>query len=85
MSKLSNEQKAQIASDQSTTKTQRILFLHRAGCDRSEIASLIGIRTQFVYNVLDRNGLVVKGVAKCDINEKYGHLIDEKKKKEEGK
>jgi hypothetical protein len=85
MSKLSNEQKAQIASDQSTTKTQRILFLHRAGCDRSEIASLIGIRTQFVYNVLDRNGLIVKGVAKCDINEKYGHLIDEKKKKEEDK
>jgi hypothetical protein len=73
---LSNDQKVQIASDLTTTKTQRILFLHKAGCDRSEIASLIGIRTQFVYNVLDKNGLILKGVAKCDINEKYGHLLN---------
>jgi hypothetical protein len=79
---LSNEQKVKIGSDQSTTKTQRILFLHKAGCDRSEIATLIGIRTQFVYNVLDKNGLILKGVAKCDINDKYGHLLKEEGKEE---
>jgi hypothetical protein len=85
MSKLTQDQKIQIATDESTTKTQRILFLHKVGCDRSEIATLIGIRTQFVYNVLDRNNLIVKGVAKCDINDKYGHLLQEDKKTKEDK
>jgi predicted transcriptional regulator len=60
--KLTIEQKVnQVVNDETLSKCCKIRILNKLGLTRSEIGKQIGIRYQFVYNVLkNSNELIIE-------------------------
>lgn len=75
MSKITNEQLNQIVSDSNCTKSSKMILLNDLGYSRKQIAELLNVCNQFVYNVLDKNGRIVKGVSKSNATDKYKDLL----------
>lgn len=73
--KVTKEDLNKIASDSSCTKSSKMILLHDLGLTRKEIANLLGVCDQFVYNVLDKSNRIVKGVSKSNATDKYKDLL----------